>query len=97
MLISDLGIQIPKVRLLIDNKAAFTIAECGASWRARYFAVRGHRLHEEYSAGRATLEHCKTDVMLADALTKMAPTSVVCTLHAAMHGEGLLAPTHVAL
>ena len=97
LLISDLGVQIPKVRVMIDNKAALTIAECGASWRTRYFAVRGHRLHEEYSTGRATLEHCKSDVMLADALTKMAPTSVVSTLHAAMHGEGLLAPTHVAL
>ena len=94
LLISDLGIQIPKVRIMIDNKAALTIAECGASWRTRYFSVRGHRLHEEYTTGRASLEHCKTDVMLADALTKMAPISVVSTLHAAMHGEGLLVPTH---
>ena len=38
------------------------------------------------------LEHCKTDVMLAGALTKLAPASVVATLHEAMHGEGILAP-----
>ena len=95
LLLIDFGIQISSVRLLLDNKAALTIAQCGASWRTRYFAVRGHRLHEEHAAGRASLEHCKTDVMLADALTKLASTSVIATLHAAMHGEGILAPSAV--
>jgi hypothetical protein len=39
-----------------------------------------------------SLEHCKTDVMLADALTKLAPITVVAYLHAAMHGEGTDVP-----
>ena len=34
-LISNFGIEIPKVRVFIDNKAALTIAMCGASWRTR--------------------------------------------------------------
>ena len=80
LLIGDLGIHIPKVRLLVDNKAALTIAECGGSWRTRYFAVRGHRLHEEHVTGRAIIEHCKTELMLADALTKLASAPVVATL-----------------
>ena len=55
LLINDLGFQVPSVRLLLDNKAALTIAECGASWRTRYFSVRGHRLHEEHLVGRSIL------------------------------------------
>ena len=86
LLISELGFQVPSVRLPLDNKAALTIADCGASWRTRYFAVRGHRLHEEHLAGRAKLEYCKTDVMLADALTKLAHAPVLETLHAHMDG-----------
>ena len=87
LLIGDFGYRPDSVRILIDNKAALTIAECGATWRTRYFAVRGHRLHEEHSTGRAILEHCKTDVMLADALTKLAPAGVISLLHSAMHSE----------
>ncbi len=83
---NDLGFQVPSVRLLLDNKAALTIADCGASWRTRYFAVRGHRLHEEHLGGRAKLEYCKTDVMLADALTKLAGAPVIETLHKHMDG-----------
>ena len=59
LLISDLGIQIPKVRLLIDTKAALTTAKCGATRRTRYFAVRGHRLHEEHVTGRAVSSTAK--------------------------------------
>jgi len=86
LLVNDLGFQVPSVRLLLDNKAALTIAECGASWRTRYFSVRGHRLHEEHLVGRAKLEYCKTDVMLADALTKLACAPVIETLHQYMDG-----------
>ena len=57
-LLSNFGIDIPKVRVIIDNRAAFTIAQCGANWRTRYFAVRGHRLHEEHTRGAAGLLHC---------------------------------------
>ena len=92
LLINDFGFQVVCVRLLIDNKAALTIAECGATWRTRYFSVRGHRLQEEYAKGRVSLEHCKTDVMVADALTKLAPITVVACLHAAMHREGTDVP-----
>ena len=54
--------------------------------RTRYFAVRGHRLHEEHQAGRAKLEYCKNDVMLVDALTKLAHAPVLETLHAHVDG-----------
>ena len=87
LLISDLGVQLDSVKLLLDNKAALTIAQCGATWRTMYFAVRGARLHEEHAAGRASLEYCKTGDMLADALTKLAPAPVIAILHSAMHGE----------
>ena len=43
-------------------------------------------LHEEHLGGRAKLEYCKTDVMLADALTKLAGAPVIETLHKHMDG-----------
>ena len=64
-----------------------TIAQCGATCRTRYFAVRGARLHEEHAAGRASLEYCKTGDMLTDALIKLTPAPVIAILHSAMHGE----------
>ena len=74
---------------MIDNQAALTIAMCGAAWRTRYFAVRGHRLHQEYETGRAELVHCPTKAMLADALTKLAAAPVIQVLHEAMDGNFL--------
>ena len=96
LLINDLGFEVPSVKLLLDNKAALTIAECGASWRTRYFSVRAHRLHEEHLVGRAVLEYCRTDVMLADALTKLAGAPVILTLHHCMNGGDVIQDSHVS-
>ena len=87
ILIDDFGINLPRIQVLIDNQAALTITKCGANWRTRYFAVRGHRLHEEHQIGRAELLHCPTKAMLADALTKLAPAPVIQVLHEAMRGR----------
>ena len=86
-LLADFGLDVPRIKVMIDNKAALTITMCGAQWRTRYFAVRGHRLHQEYEAGRAELVHCPTKSMLADALTKLATAPVIQVLHEAMNGE----------
>ena len=87
LLITDFGIEVPEVKVMSDNQAALTLAKCGANWRARYFAVRGHRLHEEYQNERAELLHCPANDMLADALTKLAAAHVKQGLHEAMHGR----------
>ncbi len=73
LLIQDLGYILPSISVLVDNQAALTIAKCGATWRTRYFAVRGARLNEEHLAGSALLKHCPTKIMLADALTQVGP------------------------
>ena len=86
-LLTSFGVSIPRVRVLIDNKAALTIAMCGSNWRTRYFGVRGHRLHKEHLSGQAELLHCPTAEMLADCLTKMAPAPVIDVLHQAMLGK----------
>ena len=85
-LISNFGVEIPKTRVLIDNKAALTIAMCGANWRTRYFAVRGHRLYEEHQRGAADLLHCPTQDMIADSLTKLAAAPVIQITQKAMEG-----------
>ena len=84
--------SIPKVRVYIDNKAALTIAMCGANWRTRYLAVRGHRLHEEHEREAAELLHCPTAEMVADCLTKLATAAVIQVLHGAMEGDRSLTP-----
>ena len=61
------------------------MAMCGANWRTRYFAVRGHRLHEEHERGAAELVHCPTAKMIADSLAKLATAPVIQTLHAASY------------
>ena len=94
-LVTDLGIQVPHVQLFIDNKAAITIAGCGANWRTRYFAVRAHRLHEEIIRGAATLDHCPTNDMVADALTKLGTGPMFHTLHEAMAGRFPDTPTAI--
>ena len=87
LLLQSYGVSIDQVKVLIDNRAAITIAECGANWRTRYFAVRGHRLHEEAERGAISLEHCPTGAMIADCLTKLATAPVIQVLHEAMLGD----------
>jgi len=87
MLMSDFGVEIPTVSVMIDNTAALSIINCGGNWRTRYFAVRGHRLHEEHAKGAAQLLHCPTAIMLADSLTKLPAANVLARLHDAMQGN----------
>ena len=86
-LLSNFGAEIPKTRILIDNRAALNIAACGSTWRTRHFGVRGHRLHEEHSRGSAELLQCPTGAMVADACTQLATAPVFEVLHAAMAGK----------
>ena len=86
-LLADFGLDVPKIKVMIGNKAPLTIAMCGAAWRTRYFAVRCYELHQEYEAGRAELVHCPTKAMLADVFTKLAPAPVIQVLHEAMNGK----------
>ena len=85
--LADFGLDVPRIKVMIDNKAALTSTMCGAAWRTRYFAVRGHRLHQEYETDRAELVHCPTKAMLADALTKLATAPMIEVLHEAMNGR----------
>ena len=86
-LLAELGVVVEQTQLQLDNKAALTIAECGAQWRTRYFGVRASRLHKEHTLGRVALGHSPTADMVADSLTKLAPAPVLAKLHAAMRGQ----------
>ena len=81
------GIVVDTVRVWLDNRAALTITMCGATWRTRYFACRGHRLHEEYERGSIDIRHCAIAGMIADCLTKLAAAPVIAVLHEAMEGH----------
>ena len=86
-LLAELGVVVEKTQLQLDNRAALTIAECGAQWRTRYFGVRASRLHKEHTLGRVALGHSPTAEMIADSLTKLASAQVLAKLHAAMQGR----------
>ncbi|MDA8583896.1 Ty1/Copia family ribonuclease HI [bacterium] len=85
-LMTQYGVQLLRLRVFVDNQAALTIAKCGANLRTRYFAVRGHRLHEEHARGAIELLHCLTAGIVADPLTKRATAPVIEVLHKAMDG-----------
>ena len=85
-LFADWSIDVGRIKVWIDNKAALTIALCGSSWRTRYFGVRGNRLNQEHYRGGCELLHCPTKDMVADCLTKLATAPVIEHLHAIMEG-----------
>ena len=85
--ICNFGIEIPKARRYIDNKAALTIAICGASWMTRCFATRAHSLHEEHARGAAELVHCPANKIIVDCLTKLANRPVIEITQQATYGE----------
>ena len=71
---------------MLDNMASIRVTEQGASWRTRYFEVRGHRIREEIAKGTVKVHHEGTTRMLADGLTKLPKADVMETLRQAMHG-----------
>ena len=87
MLLEEWGVRVRKVHLLLDNAAALTITENGASWRTRYLSVRGGRIREEMSSGRLAIGHQPTKEMVADGLAKLATAEVMKNLRAAMGGD----------
>ena len=87
-LLEEWGITVRGARLLLGNTVALTITEHGASWRTRYFSVRGARLREEMARGRLAIGHQPTKEMVADGLTKLAAAEVLLNLRG-RHGRGL--------
>ncbi len=87
VLLQSLGMEGVRPSLLVDNSAALSIAQCGANWRTRYFAVRAKRLQEESERGELQLAHCPQAEMLADGLTKLATPTVLEVLRLAMNGH----------
>ena len=85
-MLASLGVVVPSITVYIDNAAALTAAQLGATWRTRYYAVRAQRLLEEGRRGTAILLHCPTLEMVADALTKLASKDVLAVFRDVMNG-----------
>lgn len=63
--------ETSKVKLLIDNKYAIVLAKGPvAHGRSKYIETRFHFLRDQVNKERIVLEHYKTEVQLADILTK---------------------------
>ena len=76
-LLLEWGVELAPPILLIDNKSALVVCDVGGTWRTRYFAVRAARLADEHRLGNVVLRYCRTDLMAADGLTKLASSQVM--------------------
>ena len=60
-----------KVKLLVDNKSAIDLAKHPASHgRSKHIETKFHFLREQVNNEKLKIEHCRTEVQLADILTK---------------------------
>ena len=74
-LLGDFGVVAERKTLLVDNRAAITIATSeGGSWRSRHLKVRHKALRHEVEEGLLKIEYCPGEAQLADGLTKMLPS-----------------------
>ena len=86
-LLEEWGVKFKCPLLLVDNKSALTVAECGGTWRTRYFAVRAARLADENKTGNIELRHCPTADMAADNLTKMSSSTLLDNMREVLSGK----------
>ena len=72
MLLEEMRIcDSTKVKLLIDNKSAIDLAKHPVSHgRSKHIERRYHFLREQVNEDKLDVEHCRTEVQLADILTK---------------------------
>lgn len=65
---AGIGTQID---LLVDNKSAKDLAKNPVSHgRSKHIETKFHYLRQQVEAGKIKLVYCKTDLQLADVLTK---------------------------
>lgn len=59
------------VILMVDNKPAINLIKHPITHgKSKHIETRFHFLREQVTKGKLVLEHCKTDVQVADAMTK---------------------------
>ena len=66
-----LGIQAPKVKLLVDNKAAIALSKNPVHHdRSKHIDTRYHFIRDCVERGEVDIDHVSTNDQLADILTK---------------------------
>ena len=59
------------VELLVDNKSAIDLAKNPVSHgRSKHIETKFHFLRDQVNKGKIDLKHCKTDLQVADIMTK---------------------------
>ncbi|KAA8497461.1 Copia protein [Porphyridium purpureum] len=66
------GVAVSKVAVLQDNTATLALINAGrgTTKRSRHIDIRHFFVRDLVEKGLVVLEHCRTEDMLADALTK---------------------------
>ena len=66
-----LGIQAPKVKLLVDNKSAIALSKNPTHHkRSKHIDTRYHFIRDCVDRGEVDIDHVSTSEQLADILTK---------------------------
>jgi len=70
-----------KTRLMVDNKSAIDLAKHPASHgRSKHIETRFHFIHDQVCNGKLKVEHCTSELQLADLFTKAFRTERLCWL-----------------
>ena len=76
--------------LKVDNISTINLAKNPiAHGRSKHIEMRFHYLREQVSKGKLKLEHCRSEVQVADILTKGVKTEVFIKLRDLMGMESL--------
>ncbi|PNX70374.1 cationic amino acid transporter 1-like protein, partial [Trifolium pratense] len=71
LIIEISNVECSSVTLKVDNLSAINLAKNSvAHGRSKHIEMRFHYLREQVSNGRLKLEHCRTELQIADVLTK---------------------------
>jgi hypothetical protein len=78
--ISEFGVQCPKLQLFSDNNGAIAIIKKGSTTdRTKHIDIQHHFIHERYVDGHFALNEMRTQLMPADLFTKpLAKPTFLC-------------------
>ncbi|CAJ2661986.1 unnamed protein product [Trifolium pratense] len=79
------NVECSSVTLKVDNLSAINLAKNPvAHGRSKHIEMRFHYLREQVSNGRLKLEHCRTELQIADVLTKAVTVETFLRLKSLM-------------
>ncbi|MCI33107.1 cationic amino acid transporter 1-like, partial [Trifolium medium] len=84
------NVKCDTVIIKVDNMSAINLAKNPiAHGRSKHIEMRFHYLREQVSSGKFKLEHCRTNLQVADVLTKAVTVETFVRLRNLMYIKSL--------